>query len=102
MMHSLTAFDLWLTTDPREAADAAWDAYAERYHEPAEQLVLAHLTESVPTRDVNRTDRAALLAALTAVVHAQDTELITAWARELSNDVPSFEDWAAAQHERPA
>ena len=51
----------------------------------------------MPTGDVHRTDRAALLAALTAVVHAQDTEMVTAWARELSDDVPSFEDWCAAQ-----
>ena len=101
-MYSPTAYDLWLTTDPRESDAAAWEAYADAYHARAEQLVLAHLTETVPTGDVNRTDRAALLAALTAVVHAQDTEMITAWARELSDDVPRFEDWCAAHRGRAA
>jgi hypothetical protein len=93
-MYPLTSRDIWLTTDPREADDAAWDAYADRYHARAEQLVLAHLTETVPTRDVNATDRGALLAALAAVVHAQDTEMVTAWAREISDEIPSFETWA--------
>ena len=93
-MHSPTAYDLWFSTDPRESEDAAWDAYAERYHDRAEQLVLAHLTETVPTGDVDRTDRAALVAALAAVVHAQDTAMLTAWAREISDEIPTFETWA--------
>ena len=93
-MHSLTSYDLWLTTDPREREDAAWDAYADRYHDRAAQLVLAHLTETVPTRDVDRTDRAELIAALTRLVAAQDTAMLTAWARELSDEIPAFETWA--------
>jgi hypothetical protein len=93
-MHGPTAYDLWLTTDPREREAAAWDAYADAYHDRAEQLVLAQLTETVPTRDVNATDRTALLAALAAVVRAQDTEMITAWASEISDEIPSFETWA--------
>src|SRR4051812_13495301 len=101
-MHSPTAYDLWLTTDPRETMDAAWDAYADRYHARAEQLVLAHLTETVPAGDVDRTDRAELVAALTRLVHAQDTAMVTAWARELTDEVPSFEDWHAAQQGRAA
>jgi hypothetical protein len=96
-MHSPTPFDIWLTSDPREGEAAAWDAYADAYHDRAEQLVLAHLTEAVPTRDVNATDRAALLAALAAVVRAQDTAMITAWAREISDEIPAFVDWAAQQ-----
>jgi hypothetical protein len=101
-MYPLTSHDIWFSTDPRENEDAAWDAYAGAYHDRAQQLVLAHLTETVPTTDVNRTDRAALLAALTAVVHAQDTEMVSAWAREISDDVPSFEAWCAAQRGRAA
>ena len=93
-MHPLTSRDLWFSTDPGESESAAWEAYADRYHARAEQLVLAHLTESVPTAVVDRTDRAALLAALAAVVRAQDTEMITAWAREISDEIPAFETWA--------
>src|SRR6266446_1243686 len=47
---------------------------------------LEHLTESVPTGDTSSTERTALLAALTGVVHAQDTVMVTAWAREISSD----------------
>src|SRR3954471_1500082 len=101
-MYPLTSHDIWFSTDPRESEAAAWDAYAERYHARAEQLVLAHLTETVPTGDVDRTDRAELVAALTRLVHAQDTAMITAWARELSDEIPRFEDWRAAQQGRAA
>jgi hypothetical protein len=101
-MYPLTSRDLWFSTDPRESDVAAWEAYADRYHDRAAQLVLAHLTETVPTGDVDRTDRAALLAALAAVVHAQDTEMVTAWAREISDEIPAFETWATAQHGRVA
>jgi hypothetical protein len=93
-MYPLTSRDIWFSTDPRESEAGAWEAYADRYHERAELLVMAHLTESVPAGAVNRTDRAALVAALTAVVHAQDTEMITAWAREISDEIPAFESWA--------
>src|SRR4051812_38595362 len=101
-MYPLTNRDIWFSTDPRESDDAAWDAYADAYQARAEQLVLAHLTEAVPTGDVDRTDRAELVAALTRLVHAQDTAMITAWARELTDEVPSFEDWHAAQQGRAA
>ena len=47
-----------------------------------------------PTGDVDRTNRAALLAALAAVVHAQDTAMLTAWARESGDEIPTFETWA--------
>src|SRR5438105_2876404 len=101
-MYSLTAFDLWLTTDPREADDAAWEEYADRYHDRARQVVVDHLTDTVPTADVNPTDRACLLAALARVVSEQDTEMVTAWARELSDEIPGFEDWCVAQRGRAA
>src|SRR5690242_5791160 len=92
MMHSLTAYDLWKTADPREAEQAAWEAYADRYHDRAERIVVDFLTDTVPTAAVNRTDREILIAALTRVVHDQDTELVVGWARELSDEIPSFED----------
>jgi hypothetical protein len=60
------------------------------------------LTDTVPTTDVNRTDRELLIAALTRLVHGQDTELVTAWARELSDEIPSFEQWCADRHGRAA
>src|SRR3954471_16296799 len=101
-MYPLTSHDIWCSTDPRESETAAWDAYADRFHARAEQLVLAHLTETVPTGDVDRTDRAELLAALTRLVHAQDTAMVTAWAREISDEIPAFEDWRAAQQGRAA
>src|SRR6185436_2963134 len=101
-MYPLTSRDIWYSTDPRESEGATWEAYAERYHEPAEQIVLAHLTETVPAGDVDRSDRAQLVAALIGLVHAQDTAMITAWAREISDEIPTFEDWYAAQRERAA
>jgi hypothetical protein len=39
-MHSLTSRDLWFTTPPDEADQAAWEAYADRYHERAQQIVV--------------------------------------------------------------
>ena len=101
-MHHLTNRDIWFTTPPDEADNAAWDAYADRYHDRAERIVADFLTDTVATTDINRTDREILIAALTRVVHGQDTEMVTAWARELSDEIPSFEQWYADQRERAA
>jgi hypothetical protein len=100
-MHSLTAYDIWLTTAPRESEDAAWEAYADRYHDRAQQIVVDFITDTLPT-GVDVTDRVTLVTALTAVVRALDIEMVTAWARELSDDVPSFEQWFTDQRERAA
>src|SRR5438093_185637 len=98
-MYPLTSRDLWFTTPPDEADQAAWEDYANRYHDRAERIVVDFLTDTVPTRDVNRTDREILISALNRLVHAQDTEMVTAWARELSDEIPSFAQWYTDQHE---
>ena len=36
----------------------------------------------------------AQVAALTRLVHAQDTAMVTAWACEISDEIPAFETWA--------
>src|SRR5690242_18020147 len=84
-MHQLTRFDLWLTTDPREAEDAAWEAYADAYHDRAVHIVIDFIVDTLPTRETDPTDRQTLLAALTRLVDGQDAELITRWAGELSD-----------------
>ena len=91
-MHPLTSYDLWKTTPPDDDSEA-WEAYRDKYHPQATALVLDHLTETLPHSlatathvDVNRRC-AQLLAAL-------DDELVLDWARKLTNDIPSFDDWA--------
>lgn len=101
-MYPLTSRDLWFTTPPDEAEQAAWEEYADRYHDRAAQIVLDYLTESVPTRDVDRTNLAVLLAALAGVVRGLDTAMVTAWACELSDEIPAFEQWWAEQGGRAA
>src|SRR4051812_11639577 len=101
-MHHLTPFDLWLTTDPREADYAAWDAYADAYHDRAVHIVIDFIVDTLPTTGADPTDRHSLIAALTRVVNDQDTELVTAWAGELGDEIPSFEKWFADQRRRAA
>jgi hypothetical protein len=100
-MYHLTNRDLWFTTPPGEAEQAAWEDYADRYHDRAERIVVDFLTDTVPTA-VDRTDREILIAALTCLVHGQDTEMVTAWAGELKDEIPSFEQWRSDQRERAA
>ena len=101
-MYPLTNRDIWFSTPPDEDEQAMWEEYADAYHDGAVHAVIDFLTDTLPTTSVNVTDRQALVAALTRVVNGQDTELITAWARELTDEIPSFEDWCAAQRERAA
>jgi len=102
MMYPLTNRDLWFTTDPREAAQAAWQDYADAYHDRAVHVVVDFIVDTLPTRDTDPTDRHSLIAALTRVVTGQDTELVTSWARELSEEIPSFEEWFTDQRRRAA
>ena len=101
-MYPLTSRDIWFSTDPREAEYAAWEAYADAYHDRAVRIVIDFIVDTLPTRDTDPTDRQSLIAALTRVVNGQDTELVTAWAGELTDEIPSFEHWCAAQRGRAA
>jgi len=101
-MHPLTSRDIWFSTDPREADYAAWEAYADAYHDRAAHVVIDFIVDTLPTRDTDPTDRQTLIAALTRVVTGQDTEVVTAWAGELGDEIPSFEEWFADRRRRAA
>jgi hypothetical protein len=94
MMHCPTTFDLWLTTDPREAEAAAWEQFSDRYADTASRLLVDHLTETLPPALTPR-DRAALVARVRALVDGLDGETVLTWAHEVTPDaVPAFETWA--------
>ena len=102
MMYPLTSRDLWFSTDPREAEQGAWEEYSDRYGDRAVGVVIDFIVDTLPTRDTDPTDRQSLIAALTRVVIGQDTGLVTAWARELSDEIPSFEEWIVIRRGRAA
>lgn len=100
-MDALTRWDLWFTNASVEIEQAAWEEYADAYHARAERIVVDFLTDTVPTGNIDRKDRENLLAALTRVVRGQDTELVTAWARDLSDEIPSCESSARTSASTP-
>jgi hypothetical protein len=101
-MYPLTNRDIWFSTPPDEGDQAAWEEYADRYHADAVHVVIDFIVNTLPTRGTDPTDRQTLIAALTRVVNGQDTELVTAWAGELDEEIPSFEEWFANQRDRAA
>src|SRR5438046_1052209 len=101
-MYPLTSRDIWFSTPPDESEQAAWEEYADDYHDRAAHAVIDFIADTLPTRDTDPTDHQTLIAALTRVVNGQDTELVTAWARELTDEIPSFEQRHADQRERAA
>src|SRR3954469_8075067 len=101
-MYLLTNRAIWFSTPPDEGEQGAWEAYADAYHDRATHVVVDFIVDTLPTRDTDPTDRQTLIAVLTRVVDGQDTELVTAWAGELGDEMPSFEEWFADQRRRAA
>ena len=101
-MYPLTNRDIWFSTNPLEAEEAAWQDYSDRYHDRAVHVVIDFITDTLPATGADPTDRQSLIAALTRAVTGQDTELVTAWARELSEEIPSFEEWFANRRKHAA
>jgi hypothetical protein len=101
-MYPLTDRDIRFSTPPDEGEQGAWEEYADRYHDRAVRIVVDFITDTLPTTGTDPTDRETLMAALTGAVNGQDTELVTAWAREVSDEIPSFEEWCATQRGRAA
>src|SRR5262249_30670459 len=98
VVYSLTSYDLWKTTPPDDDGEA-WEQYEDRYLATATHLLVAHLTESLPSALTPR-GRAAIVAQVRALVDGLDAETCIEWAHELAaDDVPSFETWA--HPERP-
>ena len=47
-MYSLTSYDLWKTTLPDDDGEA-WEQYEDQYLPAATRLLVAHLTETLPS-----------------------------------------------------